>query len=600
MSEINLKSIIEECVKGKTRLRVSDPRKKRETYNAIWKAINGWIESRFFQRLGVSIPKFGKIGWEKAFVGKPKLRPTFQIADTFCRAFDIKKPGGSVAEPNFTACEDLNFTKIAIRFSQNLVKDDVFTGFRDIFQTIGKHVANFENVTINFGVGDFKAKERKISFVFDQHQLRAHGCKSTVGSASVKGGDTMSIKSIGNDTISILGSERPLTATSIRRSVVPCKTGTENNPLTREVLDSHNQESKSKTDKQTFDGRISTFESDTASIASAMTDISINSAQTTDSKQSTQSSFSQQSFSAQTITSALLDDADPVLADAYKRQLQKIERLAKQTKFEKEQMERNYRRSLAAAQLKKQKQREKNMNVQKEILRQMKERMVKEEEVKKEEQTDNPAYPPLYDQIPVPEGGTMPFFFEPPKDKKKQQELSEYLKNQMREKEEISTESRHRELDQERQFLGKVHNEMHTLQQEKIWRKQQIANDLQNSWARDRLVKEALHASVSPNSMRTPRRDSVHSLRNAGNIILDITSPRKSARNNTTSHTSRGDISVFNDPSDPLASSQQYHDTSHKSRISSRPMTSASSRSVFSRPTTAMSNMSSVGFDMRG
>lgn len=125
-------------------------------------------------RQTVHIPSLARIGWEvvdsydRGQGGSGYRRqPLFLPTDNFLRANGI--PVKKVVNPPFlTTVDEINFIKLAIKFSEDLTKDQVFCGLRDIVQRLGRVVASGARVELNMSVGKYVAKERKQSFLFDK------------------------------------------------------------------------------------------------------------------------------------------------------------------------------------------------------------------------------------------------------------------------------------------------------------------------------------------------------------------------------------------------------------------------------------------------
>ncbi len=73
-----------------------------------------------------------------------------------------------------TGIEDINFTKIAIKFSKNLSKDIVFCGIRDLIQKIGEIASTGASMSIEMSIGKIVAKHRAIHMLFDPKRFPRH------------------------------------------------------------------------------------------------------------------------------------------------------------------------------------------------------------------------------------------------------------------------------------------------------------------------------------------------------------------------------------------------------------------------------------------
>ncbi|DAZ96284.1 TPA: hypothetical protein N0F65_008317 [Lagenidium giganteum] len=167
MSLYTLKQLFNDCSSRLSRTKCAAD-KKRETLEDIWRAFNDWIDSRFDAGKGVHVATFATISWETCTNSRnqPKLRPVFILSDTYLKTYGLqqKKP---IAPPMLASLEDINFTKIAIKFSKNLTKDLVFSGIRDMLQKIGEVSATGGAVSIAFNFGRLIAKNRCVSVIFD-------------------------------------------------------------------------------------------------------------------------------------------------------------------------------------------------------------------------------------------------------------------------------------------------------------------------------------------------------------------------------------------------------------------------------------------------
>ncbi len=67
--------------------------------------------------------------------------------------------------------EEINYSKLAIKYSKTLTKDMIFAGLRDIFHKIGEYVDRSYEFEIGFTFGILLSKERRIRFDFDYLRL---------------------------------------------------------------------------------------------------------------------------------------------------------------------------------------------------------------------------------------------------------------------------------------------------------------------------------------------------------------------------------------------------------------------------------------------
>ncbi|OWY97010.1 Sporangia induced hypothetical protein [Phytophthora megakarya] len=187
MSLYTLKHLLNDCSTRLSRTKGAADQKK-ETLEDVWRAFNDWIESRFNQGKGVHIATFATITWETFTNSRnqPKLRPTFFLSDTFIKTYNLSQKRPPLPTANLAALEDINFTKIAIKFSRNLTKDLVFCAIRDMVQKIGMVASTGAPMSITLNFGRLIAKNRCVSVLFDPlkfpRALENHIARSMISS----------------------------------------------------------------------------------------------------------------------------------------------------------------------------------------------------------------------------------------------------------------------------------------------------------------------------------------------------------------------------------------------------------------------------------
>jgi|Transcript_94548 hypothetical protein len=146
-------------------------------YAEVWSSYNRYLVACLEQRRGLQLGNFCKIGWQtekKAVQGSSKAKsvPYFQLTEQFARSYcpqevgKLKQPSG---DREISPMEEFNFSKAAIKYSQQLTKDQVFTGLRALVQQIGDVVADGQDVDITFGsVGRLQVREREPRFSFSR------------------------------------------------------------------------------------------------------------------------------------------------------------------------------------------------------------------------------------------------------------------------------------------------------------------------------------------------------------------------------------------------------------------------------------------------
>lgn len=178
MSVLDLGDVLNEVLLEKARVltvaRGQTPGAKLEIYTESWGALNNWIESRLCVRKGASIPMLGAFTWEIKYGGDGNVysRPIFVMSDSFLKEHRIRRQRVH-QPPNVVPPEEINYSKLAIRFSRALTKDMIFTGTRDIIKKIGDFVDRSLEFDIDFPFGTLKCKERAVRFEFNQARLAA-------------------------------------------------------------------------------------------------------------------------------------------------------------------------------------------------------------------------------------------------------------------------------------------------------------------------------------------------------------------------------------------------------------------------------------------
>jgi hypothetical protein len=87
---------------------------------------------------GAQLPIIGSFTWEfKKQKGELVFRPVFIMNDSFAKDHHIKKYPVHES-PILAPCEEINYSKIAIKFSNALTKDMAFFGVRDLIKKVGE------------------------------------------------------------------------------------------------------------------------------------------------------------------------------------------------------------------------------------------------------------------------------------------------------------------------------------------------------------------------------------------------------------------------------------------------------------------------------
>lgn len=148
----------------------------------VWGAFGKYVSFCLEQRRGLNLSNLGKIGWQlEKKLHSNSYRPIFQLSDQFARAYlsqeALRKVGAQSTTANeLCPFEDFNFSKAAIRFSQNLTKDQVFTGLRGMIQRVGEVVSEKQDMELAVGeIGKLVSRGGEPRFVFAQEIYTKEG-----------------------------------------------------------------------------------------------------------------------------------------------------------------------------------------------------------------------------------------------------------------------------------------------------------------------------------------------------------------------------------------------------------------------------------------
>jgi hypothetical protein len=147
----------------------------------VWLAFCKWIVERFDKGKGVNIINFMSLSWEPDEIEQEiygegvdrALRPVWRLNAAFERGYNLQCKNKSDKrtpndEANFEKMEEINFHKIAMRYSNTLTKDVAFSCLREMFSRVGKAMMTGQHVKVFCGVGDFVCRDRQTEFEFDR------------------------------------------------------------------------------------------------------------------------------------------------------------------------------------------------------------------------------------------------------------------------------------------------------------------------------------------------------------------------------------------------------------------------------------------------
>lgn len=147
---------------------------KETIYRESWAALNTWIETKLAKKKGAEVPMLGSFTWEMKHQGDGRVmsRPIFLMSDSFVKDHGVKRQRIHKS-PDIVKAEEINYSKLAIKYSKSLSKDMVFSGTRDIIKKIGDFVDRSYDFEVEFSFGTLKSKEKKVRFEFNQSRLAA-------------------------------------------------------------------------------------------------------------------------------------------------------------------------------------------------------------------------------------------------------------------------------------------------------------------------------------------------------------------------------------------------------------------------------------------
>jgi hypothetical protein len=147
---------------------------KETIYKESWAALNAWIETKLSKRKGAEIPMLGSFTWEMKHQGDGRVmsRPLFMMSESFVKDHKVRRQRIHKS-PDIQKPEEINYSKLAIKFSKSLTKDMIFAGTRDIIKKIGDFVDRSVEFEVEFTFGVFRSKERQVKFEFNQSRLAA-------------------------------------------------------------------------------------------------------------------------------------------------------------------------------------------------------------------------------------------------------------------------------------------------------------------------------------------------------------------------------------------------------------------------------------------
>lgn len=178
MAAYTLTSLLEDAEKRQQGSRKSTPGSQGHDLHEVWATVDRYVSACLEEKRGVKLPNFCNIGWQATKLREKTVhRPYFHIADSFCRnhGIDVSKQGALVDPKDLCSMEEFNFSKAAIKFSQALTKDHVFSGLKLISHQLGEVVSQGRAISVEMSFGKFVAREKELRLVFSSGLYAAHG-----------------------------------------------------------------------------------------------------------------------------------------------------------------------------------------------------------------------------------------------------------------------------------------------------------------------------------------------------------------------------------------------------------------------------------------
>jgi len=161
----NLSRLLEDVTKKRGRLQATQGAGATPPeYAEVWGAFGSYAMACLSERRGLHQPQLCKLGWrpDRQSKGTASVKPFLQFTDQFCRTHlssqAVKKhQQNAVTDKDTCPVEEFNFSKAAIKYSQQLTKDQMITGLKAIVQQLGEAVADGKDGEVLLGdVGRFR------------------------------------------------------------------------------------------------------------------------------------------------------------------------------------------------------------------------------------------------------------------------------------------------------------------------------------------------------------------------------------------------------------------------------------------------------------
>eukprot|EP00933_Yihiella_yeosuensis_P004938 TRINITY_DN10934_c0_g4_i1.p1 TRINITY_DN10934_c0_g4~~TRINITY_DN10934_c0_g4_i1.p1 ORF type:complete len:536 (+),score=127.51 TRINITY_DN10934_c0_g4_i1:99-1706(+) len=152
---LTLDGLIQDIVQRRSKVQSKDGgNESPQDYAEVWSTFVTYVKSCLDQRRGLHLSSFCKIAWITTRSANKAQKPFFQFTDQFVRTYLSSEAARKASLPppgELSAIEDFNFSKAAIKYSNQLTKDQVFTLLKIMCQRLGELIAEGKEVSIPFG-----------------------------------------------------------------------------------------------------------------------------------------------------------------------------------------------------------------------------------------------------------------------------------------------------------------------------------------------------------------------------------------------------------------------------------------------------------------
>jgi len=407
----------------------------------------------------------------------------------------------AVKPPKLAKCEELNISKIAIKFSTMLSKDMVFSGLRDIVTRIGEAVTEGQEVAIAFCVGVFHSKDRRVAFQFDPKMFPI--IRGMMAGTPVEGSSPLETVEEGGTEIA-----DDMSALNIDGAAVDSFSNTSNNGYDEaSAAESRAGEAPRDFFNESEAGDDFVDDVEPPEVPELGFEPATDESQYNRAAQMRTDRTGTSMMSEVSSLMGGLGVGSQVEEEAYRRHLEYVQQMVEESAFEKSQFVQNLQNQELDARERRQQKRRDNKQLQTFLRKQVKERSEKTRERRHKDLTTKThcSFPPLVHSAAngVPGGLCRMTSSE----QQKRVLMRAALKTQMEAKANIHNAERQRQLEEERQYLQQVQDRMLEGQQRMQVKQAAVKKKLLQAWERDKKMKQLLRQGIQLQS--TIRNDTL-------------------------------------------------------------------------------------------